>query len=253
MDGPARIELSAGTLVIADLHLDLETGAGVDAFVAWLEGAAGAPRLLILGDLFEYWFGMAQARSAGGEVVLGALARLTAAGTVVDVLHGNRDFLLGARFEAATGCRVHPDGLLGIREAGDPILFLHGDELCTLDRGYQRLRRVVRSRPVRWLGPRLPGWIGRAAARRLRRASRDAVARKPPAEAALQPDEARKRAVAAGAGTVVCGHAHVFRDEVLGPEGPRWLVLGAFGGPRDVLRLGEAGALEPVPGSGSAG
>ena len=244
-----RVELPVGTLVIADLHLDLEREEGLTRFLAWTAAHADAPRLLILGDLFEYWFGMGQARSVGGRRVLAALAALTGAGTAVDVVPGNRDFLLGRAFEAASGCRVRPAGMVGVLPGGDAALFLHGDELCTEDHGYQRLRRVLRSRAVRTLGPRLPAFVGRALARRLRSASRRAVARKPPAEAALQPAAALLRVQAAGAGTLVCGHAHTFRDEEMAPGGPRWLVLGAFGSRGDALVVGESGKLEVAPGT----
>ncbi|MEW6072243.1 MAG: (d)CMP kinase [Planctomycetota bacterium] len=250
MSSLVRVPLPPGTLVIADLHLDLEREAGLGAFLAWAERARGAPRIVVLGDLFEYWFGMAQARSAGGRRVLAALAGLGAAGTAVEIVPGNRDFLLGRAFAAAARCRVHPAGLVGRLPGGADVLFLHGDELATLDRGYRRLRRLLRAAPVRLLGAHLPAPLGRALAGRFRRASRRAVARKPPAIAALQRGEARERARRAGAGTLVCGHAHVFRDELLEPGGPRWIVLGAFGTRGDVLEVGAAGELGPRAGSG---
>ena len=58
-------------------------------------------------------------------------------------MHGNRDFLLGARFCAATGCR-----LLGDYERidlyGEPVLLTHGDLLCTDDTRYMALRAQLR-------------------------------------------------------------------------------------------------------------
>ena len=71
--------------------------------------------------------------------------------------------------------------------------------------------------------------LARAIARRLRRASRSAVAAKPIAEMAMQPAACAERARAHDAAIVVCGHAHAFQDVSL-PEGPRWLVVDAFGG-----------------------
>ena len=61
---------------------------------------------MILGDLFEYWIGTEQARTRGGGEVLETLAERVRAGTAIDVIPGNRDFLLDASFEAASGCRV---------------------------------------------------------------------------------------------------------------------------------------------------
>ncbi len=244
MTPPERIELSRGSLVIGDLHLDLEREEGIEPFLAWLGRVAGCPRIVILGDLFEYWFGMAQARCPGGRRVLGALAALGGAGTAVDVVPGNRDFLLGRRFERASGCRVRPGGLIAETPGDGPALLLHGDELCTRDRAYLRMRRVLRSAPVRFLGPRMPRAMGRWGARRLRRASTRAVEAKPDLDTALQPEACRAFARTHGVRTVVCGHAHVFRDEDLGPDGPRWLVVGAFGGPGDTFTVGPEGRLE---------
>jgi hypothetical protein len=89
----------------------------------------------------------------------------------------------------------------------------------------------------------------------LRRASTAALETKPAAEAEQQPDAARRLARASGATALVCGHAHRFRDASLGEgvlgEGVRWLVLDAFGGELDLLRVGPGGALTPS-GSGYA-
>ena len=239
----AEVELPSGSLVIADLHLVPEGAEPSTVFLDWLERVGGAPRVLILGDLFEYWVGPAQAEWEGPRRVLEGLARTVSRGTAIDVVPGNRDFLLDRAFEERTGCRVHHAGLVGRTDGGTRVLFLHGDELATLDRPYQRLRRVIRSRPVRWLARVLPGWVSARIARRLRRASRRAIAAKPAPHMALQPDECRARARASGADVVVCGHAHRFQDERL-EGGPRWVVLDAFGGRRDTLGFGAEERIE---------
>ncbi|MDP6538865.1 MAG: hypothetical protein QF410_04890, partial [Planctomycetota bacterium] len=143
------------------------------------------------------------------------------------------------------------DGLLGRLAGGERALFVHGDELCTRDRAYQRYKRIVRTRPVRSLAAVLPTSLGRALGRRLRRASRKAVAAKAPAYKALQPAAARDLAAAAGASTLVCGHAHAARDERIA-GGPRWIVLDAYGGERDQLSIDGGGRLELVSSSGRA-
>lgn len=234
-----EIPLREGTLVVADLHLDPLEVDGAARFVAWLERQRGAPGLVVLGDLFEFWFGPAQLEEAA--VVTGALRAAADAGTRVDLVPGNRDFLLGRGFERASGVRLRPHGALGTTPGGERVLLVHGDELCTLDRPYQRLRAVLRSAPVRGIAPLLPRAVGRLAARRLRRASRSAVAAKPGPLVEQQPDACRELARRHGATTVACGHAHRFRDERLA-GGPRWLVVDAFGGPRDTLVV-RGGAL----------
>jgi len=237
-----EVELAPGTLVIADLHLDAGPNARPPReFEAFLERASAAPRLVILGDLFDAWVGPAHAELAGARRVLDALASLVRAGTALDIVHGNRDFLLEESFERRTGARVHPAGLVG-RCAGVRTLLVHGDELCTLDHGYQRMKRVLRSGPVRWLAPRLPRPLSLAAARRLRSASVKAVAEKPAESKRQQRAAASGLAEAARARHLVVGHAHEFRDEDDGAL--RWIVLDAFGGATDLVRFGPDGAPE---------
>lgn len=236
-----EVALEPGTLCVADLHLDVEDGQALERFLAFLARAAGAPRLIVLGDLFEYWLGAAHQRTPGGTRLVGALAARARAGGAFDVVPGNRDFLLDAGFERAAGARVLHHGFVGLLPGGGRAVFVHGDELATLDLGYQRLRRVLRSRPVRALAPRLPLALSRALARRLRRASARAVAKKPSAEKSLQPAAVEQLLRRHRAATLACGHAHAFRDEALGAG--RWLVLDAFGGERDALAVEPDGAL----------
>jgi UDP-2,3-diacylglucosamine hydrolase len=244
------VELPAGTKVIADLHLDLVSADGAKAFVAWLDTQRALPALVILGDLFDVWVGPAQERMPGAPAVIEALRGLVSRGVAVHVVHGNRDFLLDRTFEERTGARVHPFGLVGLVDRsreGLParrIVLIHGDELCTRDKSYQRMKRVVRSRLVTGIAPRLPLTVASRIARALRRTSVRAVAAKPPQHKAVQEAAARFHAEIHRADAVVCGHAHVFRDMRL-PTGPRWIVLDAFGGDRDVLEIEEDGELRP--------
>jgi UDP-2,3-diacylglucosamine hydrolase len=132
-----------GVLFISDLHLDAGQPATIECFLDFIEQRArGADRLYILGDLFEAWVGDDD-DGPGIEPVIDALARLDAAHVPCHIMHGNRDFLLGPRFAAATGCR-----LLGDYECvelyGQRILLTHGDLLCTDDIRYMTLRAKLR-------------------------------------------------------------------------------------------------------------
>lgn len=250
-----EIRLEAGTRVIADLHLDLADREGPRAFLRWIAGLTGTPRLVVLGDLFDVWIGPAQERLASAPAVLDGLRELVAQGTEVDVVPGNRDFLLDGSFERRTGAHVRAEGLVGVLGDGPDAarsLLIHGDELCTRDVGYQRLKRVLRSRPVTALAPRLPLGVGSFLARRLRRSSARAVAVKPSERKAMQETACRALAATNRAVVVVCGHAHAFRDVLLA-HGPRWIVLDAFGGGRDVLVVERSGALRAIASSGRSG
>jgi UDP-2,3-diacylglucosamine hydrolase len=131
-------------LFISDLHLhagDAETARRFGEFIA---GPARAAReLYILGDLFEAWVGDDDDDPRIAPIA-DALKTLTDSGVKCALMHGNRDFLLGQRFCALTGCR-----LLGDYERltmfGQPVLLTHGDLLCTDDTRYMTLRAELHS------------------------------------------------------------------------------------------------------------
>jgi UDP-2,3-diacylglucosamine hydrolase len=132
------------TLFISDLHLDAGEPDTIRRFQTFIErDAREARELYILGDLFEAWVGDDDDDPRLAPIVTG-LARLTRAGVPCAVMHGNRDFLIGPRFCAATGCR-----LLGDYERidlyGEQVLLTHGDLLCTDDTRYQSLRATLRN------------------------------------------------------------------------------------------------------------
>ena len=131
-------------LFISDLHLTAGDAETTRRFVEFMAGPARAARdLYILGDLFEAWIGDDDDDPRLAPIVT-ALRELTDAGVACALMHGNRDFLLGPRFCAATGAR-----LLGDYERivlfGQPVLLTHGDLLCTDDTRYMTLRSELRS------------------------------------------------------------------------------------------------------------
>jgi UDP-2,3-diacylglucosamine hydrolase len=131
-------------LFISDLHLTAGDAETTRRFVDFMAGPARAARdLYILGDLFEAWIGDDDDDPRLAPIVA-ALRELTDAGVSCALMHGNRDFLLGPRFCAATGAR-----LLGDYERivlfGQPVLLTHGDLLCTDDTRYMTLRSELRS------------------------------------------------------------------------------------------------------------
>ena len=131
-------------LFISDLHLHAGDAETIRRFVELMDGdARAASEVYILGDLFEAWIGDDDDDSRIVPIV-DALQRLTTAGVACAVMHGNRDFLLGKRFCALTGCRLLGD-YERIDHIGEPVLLTHGDLLCTDDTRYLTLRAELRS------------------------------------------------------------------------------------------------------------
>ncbi|MGE0081482.1 MAG: UDP-2,3-diacylglucosamine diphosphatase [Thiohalomonadaceae bacterium] len=130
-------------LFIADLHLSTARPEVGELFLRFLrERAPGSEGLYILGDLFEAWLGDDLVLPDYAPI-LSALKTLTAAGTPVFVQHGNRDFLLGEGFAAASGCTLLPEAHV-MDLYGRRTLLLHGDTLCTDDHEYQAMRVQLR-------------------------------------------------------------------------------------------------------------
>jgi UDP-2,3-diacylglucosamine hydrolase len=133
------------SLFISDLHLAEERPEANERFIEFLEESAlGAQALYVLGDFFEYWIGDDDLEAPFNAVMAGLLARLTRSGTRLYFMHGNRDFLVGERFCAATGATLLHDPTVHVVE-GVQTLLAHGDTLCTDDADYQSWRRVARS------------------------------------------------------------------------------------------------------------
>lgn len=131
-------------LFISDLHLAPDTPATLNRFLAFLDGPASqARRLYILGDLFETWVGDDDLPSPLPGAVCQALRRQADTGLAIFIMHGNRDFLIGADFCEASGARLLAEPAL-IDLYGTPTLLMHGDSLCTDDLVYQQFRRQVR-------------------------------------------------------------------------------------------------------------
>ena len=142
------------TLFISDLHLHAAQPDVISQFVQFLRGEARqAEQLYILGDLFEFWIGDDDPDPAYAQVQ-NELRAFTDSGVPCSVMHGNRDFLLGKRFAARTGCKLIADSIL-VKLYSQRVLLLHGDTLCIDDHSYQRLRRIVRNPLVQWLFNRL--------------------------------------------------------------------------------------------------
>lgn len=144
MTATASPQAAGPVLFIADLHLCAAEGATTRAFEAFITGPARrAAQLYILGDLFEYWAGDDDLADPYHQHVARLLAGLSQHGTAIGFVAGNRDFLIGEAFSAATGVRRLSEPLtltLGTR----PAVLLHGDTLCTDDQAYQAFRQQVR-------------------------------------------------------------------------------------------------------------
>lgn len=143
------------TLFISDIHLCAARPDMTAALVRFLaHDAPGADALYVLGDLFEFWIGDDDLTALHQEVAA-AFLTLSQQGVPIYFIHGNRDFMLGKQFAKRAGMTLLGDPCV-IELYGERVLLSHGDMLCTHDVDYQKYRRIVNLRWLRWLFLRLP-------------------------------------------------------------------------------------------------
>ena len=170
-------------LFISDLHLSAERPEANEQFFRFLgDEAERAQALYVLGDLFEYWAGDDELKDSradplAADVAAGFLS-LSKQGIQVWIMHGNRDFLVGKGFLAASGAQLLDDPSV-IKFAGKRFALLHGDTLCTDDHDYQAWRLTARSAAWQreFLAKSLPE--RHAAIGALREKSKQVIAAKP--------------------------------------------------------------------------
>lgn len=229
-------------LFISDLHLDAAHPAITEQFLSFLRAdAAAADALYILGDLFESWIGDDAVDTAQSAVV-GALRALGDGGVPCFVMRGNRDFLFGERFEAASGAVLIEDPIV-LTLYGRRVLVMHGDALCTDDRAYQRLRATVRDPEWQRRFLELKADDRRALAGAARAGSRAHTAAIEYAIADVNSGSVAAALRAADADILLHGHTHrpaVHRFEVDGRARTR-IVLGDWYRQGSVLRWDRSG------------
>jgi UDP-2,3-diacylglucosamine hydrolase len=237
------------TWFVSDLHLDPAAPEIAGRLLRFLEGPVqGAASLYLLGDIFEAWLGDDDPEPAHRQVIA-ALAAVSARGTLLYLMHGNRDFLLGDRFCAETGALLLEDPVIATLGT-ERVLLSHGDGLCVDDGAYQRLRALVRDPDVRRGFAALPLASRRRLATEARAGSREHLAAA--GEYITDVNQAAVETLmrAAGVRTMIHGHTHrpaTHRFAIDGDECTR-IVLGAWHDTADVLHWnGEGYRLQPCP------
>ncbi|WXU00356.1 MAG: UDP-2,3-diacylglucosamine hydrolase [Catillopecten margaritatus gill symbiont] len=142
------------TLLIADLHLISGETEKTDLFISFCqEQASQANQLFILGDLFNTWLGDDLSINTYPNVI-SALKTLSKT-TKIFITGGNRDFLLGDEFVKQTGCVLLQTPYL-LETKSQNYVLIHGDELCTDDTNYQKLKSILQHPITQFIFLRLP-------------------------------------------------------------------------------------------------
>jgi UDP-2,3-diacylglucosamine hydrolase len=136
-------------IIVADSHFHLlpdeKEQQRIVRFCELLEMACRADHLVLLGDIFDFWFDYPHFRLRGYETILQALDRVREAGTEIHFIGGNHDIWAAGYMHQRYGCR--PDGEPLTLQLGSHRLYLtHGDGLLGFDWLYNTFRAMVRTR-----------------------------------------------------------------------------------------------------------
>jgi UDP-2,3-diacylglucosamine hydrolase len=134
--------------IISDAHMGggsaAEEAKKSDWLISFFKYLQTQPcRLVICGDLFDFWFEYRHAVPCRHFQVLAQLSELVRCGIKVDYIAGNHDFWLNSFMEREIGLHLHADDL-ELSQKGKKIYFCHGDGLMRKDRGYRALKKVLR-------------------------------------------------------------------------------------------------------------
>ena len=207
-------------LFVADAHFHLEPDAAeqrrVACFLDFLRVAERADDLVLLGDIFDFWFDYPHFRLKGYDALLAGLDAVRAAGTRLHFVGGNHDIWAAdyfrRRFGTAPGaeCRI-------VEFGAQRVLLDHGDGLLGKDWAYKAFRAVVRNRSgvlaAKSLHPEMLYLISSWLSGRSRAATRD--------EAASMVEKARRwlaRQEGAAWDLMVMGHVHHAFELADGPR-----------------------------------
>jgi UDP-2,3-diacylglucosamine hydrolase len=153
---------SADVRVAADTHFRDRALPGEserrDRFIRFLDETPSGVFLVLLGDIFDFYFEYRSVVARRFLDVFDAIRRATARGVDVRFLGGNHDYWVGDFFARELGVRVHRDEIR-IECQGRKLVLAHGDLVMPRDYGYKLLKSVIRNPAViavsRWIHPDL--------------------------------------------------------------------------------------------------
>jgi UDP-2,3-diacylglucosamine hydrolase len=234
---PAAESTQAVVFIAGDIHYD----GGASAFPLWLDKLQShkPARLIILGDLFEYWLDSDEMINLHAPV-LQRLKKLAAAGWQLDLVLGNREIAAGRRLSLASGCRPHWPSL-DIRLQNTKIRIVHGDRLC-YDPSYRFFATFMRAFFWRGWYPFFPGFIQNHVAKFIRQRSAAKQQRRVVQRGYSRVFIDRRKVQAAGryCDVLIAGHIHQCWRRTIGgvdmmlvgdwPTGQgHWITLDAYG------------------------
>ncbi|UCD70772.1 MAG: UDP-2,3-diacylglucosamine diphosphatase [Syntrophobacterales bacterium] len=168
--------------------------------------------LVLLGDLFEFWFGFEGHIYEEYLPIVEELKSLSHRGVRIKYVEGNHDFCLGPFFEEDLGAEVFADEMEETL-SGKRIYIAHGDRVDHRDYGYRFFRRALKNRfsyaLMRWAGPALSMKVAKRLSARSRRKNHYQLPGNIPIFRTFAMKKFRE-----GIDVVILGHSH-YPEEIL--------------------------------------
>jgi len=157
--------------IVADTHFGDPRAPGEAArrqrFIRFLDDIPAGAAVILLGDIFDFYFEYRSVVASRYLDLFAALNRLRERGIPVHFLGGNHDHWVGDFFTRDLGIVVHRDEIFA-EVQGRTVLLAHGDLVMPRDYGYKVLKTVIRNPAViavsRWIHPDLLYGIARGVA-----------------------------------------------------------------------------------------
>ncbi len=134
----------------SDMHLGSryhqDPGAVERRLVSWLRSIREDARaVMLVGDVFDYWFEYKYVVPKGFVRFLGALAELVDTGVEVHIFTGNHDVWIFDYLESEVGAKIHQKPQV-FEYDGKRFFVAHGDEFDHRKRSFRLVRKIFHSR-----------------------------------------------------------------------------------------------------------
>lgn len=225
------------TFFASDLHLGSpyhdDPREAERLFVRWLHSIEPeAKRLILVGDIFDYWYEYRQVVPRGFTRTIGLLGEMADEGVEIHFFTGNHDIWISDYLPTEIGCTLHREAT-SMELEGHRFFIAHGDEYAP-SRAYAVTRAIFHSRVCQFFYGLLPAWLTIPFAQGWARRSRERGLRK--SRRLPQPEigeeylvryaeaDARERGVEAPE-YYLFGHRHRMADHPVGDHS-RVILLG---------------------------
>lgn len=127
-------------------------------FVRFLESIRHEAKAIILvGDIFDYWFEYRYVVPRGYTRVIGKLGELADEGVEIHLFTGNHDIWIFDYLPEEIGCQIHRDPTT-FTFNGHKFFVAHGDEFVTEDKGFRLIRWIFHNKLCQKIYATLHPW-----------------------------------------------------------------------------------------------